>query len=329
VVPPLEVVASAPAKAILFGEHFVVYGQPAIVLAIDKRAYVKVRLRKDKKIHIYSKDMEVSGCFSDESFQPERGGLKARRKLEPIKVAVEKVLNKTQSRVGLNLEVCSSIPVAAGLGSSAAVAAATAMATSKILNVELSKEEIFQVAYDSERLIHGTPSGIDPAIATYGGALLYQRGKGLTPLSIKGEMPLVVGDTGIERSTGELVAKVRRLRERYPLLVDALIELGGELVSAAVEALKKKDLHSVGELMNINHSLLSAIGVSHELLDRLVHAARRAGALGAKLTGAGGGGCMIALALPETLERVASAIEQVGVTAFVAKKTEEGVRIEG
>jgi len=329
VVPPLEVVASAPAKAILFGEHFVVYGQPAIVLAIDRRAYVKARLRKDRQIHIYSKDMGVSGYFSDGRFQPEQGDREARRKLEPIKVAAESVLRTTQTRVGLDLEIRSSIPVASGLGSSAAVAAATAMATSKILNIELSKEKIFQITYDSERLIHGTPSGIDPAIATYGGVLLYQRGKGLTHLKIEGEIPLVVGDTGVERSTGELVAKVRRLRERYPVLVDALIELGGELTSTAVDALRRNDLQSVGELMNMNHSLLSAIGVSHELLDRLVHAARRAGALGAKLTGAGGGGCMIALASPETLERVASAIEQAGVTAFVARKAEEGVRIEG
>jgi len=325
----LEVVASAPAKAILFGEHFVVYGQPSIVMAIDKRAYVKVRLRTDEKVCIHSRDIGVSGCFLGESFQPERGGLEARRRLEPVRVAVEKVLNASKSHVGLNVEIRSSIPVAAGLGSSAAVAAATAMAVSKVLNFELSKKEVFQIAYESERLIHGTPSGIDPAISTYGGVLLYQKDKGLTSLDVEGEIPLVVGDTGVERSTGELVAKVRRLRERYPAIVDPIIRLGGEIVAAAVEALRSNDLQSLGELMNVNHSLLSAVGVSHELLDKLVHAARRAGALGAKLTGAGGGGCMIALASPDVLERVASAIEQAGVTAFIAKKTEEGVRVEG
>lgn len=325
----MEVVASAPAKAILFGEHFVVYGQPAIALAIDKRAYVKVQSRKDEKICIRSADMGISGCFLGESFRPERGGSEARGRLEPIRVVVERVLSASKGRVGLNVEIRSSIPVAAGLGSSAAVAAATAMAVSKILDVELSREEIFQAAYESECLVHGTPSGIDPAISTYGGVLLYQREGGFTFLNVKGEIPLVVGDTGVERSTGELVAKVRRLRDRYPPVVDSLIEVSGEIVSAAVEALKRGDLKGLGELMNMNHSLLSAIGVSHELLDKLVHAARRAGALGAKLTGAGGGGCMIALASPGTLKQVASAIEQAGVTAFIARKTEEGVRVEG
>jgi len=323
-----EAVASAPAKVILFGEHFVVYGEPAVVVAIDKRAYASAELRKDKSIYVNSTGMGASGFFHGKRFRVERGGSDARVKLEPIRSAVEQVLALSGKKVGVSVEVRSSIPVAAGLGSSAAVAASTVAAVSRLLNLNLSKEEVFRLSYEAERLVHGTPSGIDPAISTYGGALLFHKEKGFTPLNVEADIPLVVGNTGVERSTGELVASVRRRRERYPSRMKWLIRAGGKTALGAVEALKKGDLSAVGELMNINHALLCAIGVSHESLEKLIHAARNAGAYGAKLTGGGGGGCMIALAHAARLNRVAEAVELAGGTAFVAKKTIEGVRIE-
>jgi mevalonate kinase len=177
-------------------------------------------------------------------------------------------------------------------------------------------------------LVHGTPSGIDPAIATYGGTLQFQRGKDFIPLNVETSIPLVIGNTKVERSTGELVAIVRRMKEHYPLVTNLIIRIGGKIALDAVEALKKDDHQTVGELMNINHALLGAVGVSHETLERLVYAARKAGSLGAKLTGGGGGGCMIALAETDKLKRVAKAIERVGGEAFTAQKTNEGVRVE-
>ena len=324
----MEVTASAPAKVILFGEHFVVYGKPAIVMAIDKRAYVKAKPREDERIHIRSVNLEVSGFFENEKFIPESGGFKAREKLEPIRIIAEKIFEKSEKRFGVDIEVDSKIPVAAGLGSSAAVAAATAMALSRLANFKISTDEIFEIAYEAERLIHGTPSGIDPAISTYGGIILFKKSEGFRKLKVDYSLPLVVGDTGLERSTGDLVAKVRKNREKYPSIIEPIIEVGGRIVERAMEALEKAELEVLGELMNINHSLLSAVGVSHECLDRLVNAARMAGALGAKLTGAGGGGCIIALAQKEMLEHVALAIEQAGGMPFIAEKTLEGVRIE-
>jgi len=145
---------------------------------------------------------------------------------------------------------------------------------------------------------------------------------------VQANVPLVVGNTRVERSTGELVAHVRHIRESYPSIIEPIIKTGGRIALDAVEALKKGDLSTVGELMNITHSLLGAVGVSHESLERLVYAARKAGSLGAKLTGGGGGGCMIALAEKGRLTRVVKAIEKVGGTAFVARKTDQGVRIE-
>jgi len=320
--------ASAPAKIILFGEHFVVYGEPAIVLAIDKRAYATVKRRKDSRIYINSTDLEISGYFEKNRFFAECGGQEAESKLKPIKTAVQKVLGTSGKNAGITVEIHSSIPVAAGLGSSAAVVAAVAKATSHLLHVELSKEDIFNITLESERLVHGTPSGIDPTIATYGGVLLFQKGKGFTRIDVKENIPLIIGNTKIERSTGELVSMVRQKREKYPSIIKPLIKVSGKITLKAVEALENHDFHVLGELMNINHALLCAIGVSNEPLDKLIHAAREAGSYGAKLTGAGGGGCMIALSPPKRTKQIIEAIEKAGGKAFAVKASDEGVRIE-
>jgi len=322
------VTASAPAKVILFGEHFVVYGQPAVVLAIDRRASATAQLRKDERISINSVDLRISGTFKGDRFQALRGGIKARSRLEPIKNAVHQVLEKAQKRTGVNVTIRSNIPIAAGLGSSAAVAASTVAAVGHLLGIELSRDQIFHMAYEAERLVHGTPSGIDPAISTYGGALQFQKGKDFVDLGIQTNVPLVIGNTKVGRSTGTLVAKVRRVKDKYPSVIDLVAIAGARTALLAVEALKTGNLQTVGELMDINHALLSAVGVSHESLERLIYAARNSGAYGAKLTGGGGGGCMIALAEENKLRKTMVAIERAGGTAFEARKTDEGVRVE-
>ena len=324
------VTASAPAKVILFGEHFVVYGQPAIVLAIDKRASVRAQLRKDNRISISSSNLRLAGTFKGDKFQAQKGGAKARLKLEPAKSAVQQVLEKAGSKkVGVDVRIDSNIPVSAGLGSSAAVATATVAAVGRLLEVELVRDQIFRMAYESECLVHGTPSGIDPAISTYGGALQFQKDRDFIDLKVQTNIPLVIGNTRVERSTGELVAKVRQAKESFPSIFDLLMVAGARTALLAVEALRKGELKTVGELMNINHALLSAVGVSHESLERLVYAARNGGAYGAKLTGGGGGGCMIAMTEENKLKKVMAAIERAGGTAFEACKSDEGVRVEG
>ncbi|MEM3617934.1 MAG: mevalonate kinase [Candidatus Bathyarchaeia archaeon] len=325
----MGVIASAPAKIILFGEHFVVYGEPAIVLAIDKRAYARAELRKDKRLFLRSLNLNVAGFFENGNFKIEEGNPKeARMKLEPLKCAVEKVLEISGERVGLNIEVNSTVPVAAGLGSSAAVAAAVTAAVGALLNVKMSREDIFRIAYKAEKIMHGTPSGVDPAISTFGGTLLFQIDTGFKPLDVRADIPLVIGNTGVERSTRSQVTKVRSLKDRYPQIVEPMMRSAREIVLRAIEALKEGDLETLGELMNINHALLYGLGVSDESLEWLINAARKAGALGAKLTGAGGGGCMIALASKDRVENVLEAVQRAGGSAFIARKTDEGVRIE-
>jgi mevalonate kinase len=169
---------------------------------------------------------------------------------------------------------------------------------------------------------------VDPAIATFGGTLLFQVDTGFKPLEVKTDIPLVIGNTGVERSTKIQVEKVRETMDSFPQIADPLRKAAREIVLRAVTALQENDLETLGRLMNINHALLYGIGVSDESLEWLTNAARKAGALGAKLTGAGGGGCMIALARPERLENVSEAIMRAGGSPFIAKKTDEGVKVE-
>jgi mevalonate kinase len=325
----MGVVASAPAKIILFGEHFVVYGEPAIVLAIDKRAYAKVENRNDKSLYVRSTSLNLAGYFEGSTFKVEQGDAKeARIKFEPVKQAVEKVLEKHGEKTGLNIEINSAVPVGAGLGSSAAVVAASTAAVGALLNVELSKEDIFRITFEAEKVVHGTPSGVDPAISTFGGALLFQVDTGFKPLDVKTSIPLVIGDTGVDRSTRIQVEKVRSIVNKYPRVAEPMMKAAREIVLRAIDAFKENDLETLGALMNVNHALLYGVGVSDESLEWLTNAARKAGALGAKLTGAGGGGCMIALATDDKIEQVLEAIQRAGGRPFIARKTDEGVRVE-
>jgi len=325
----MGVVASAPAKIILFGEHFVVYGEPAIVVAINRRARATAERRQDNRLRFHSANLSTACYFENGVFKVEQGDVKeARLKFEPVKLAVEKVLLRYGKNVGLDVEINSTIPVGAGLGSSAAVVTSVAAAVGALLELKLSKEDIFRIAYDAEKAVHGNPSGVDPAIATFGGTLLFQIDTGFKPVEVNSDIPLVVGDTGVARSTRVQVEKVREIMDSYPQIAGSLRKAAREIVLRAVTALKENDLETLGTLMNINHALLYGVGVSDESLEWLTSAARKAGALGAKLTGAGGGGCMIALAKAEKLDNVSEAIMRAGGSPFVAKKTDEGVKIE-
>jgi len=320
--------ASAPAKAILFGEHFVVYNRLAIVVAIDLRAHVNVRPRSDCKVVIESDVLGLCGEFKfDGVYRPIRGHF-GDTKLKPIYAVAKRVLDIAGKRVGLDITVKSQIPIGSGLGSSAAVIVATTAAVSNLLEMNLSRDEIFRLALEAEKIAHENPSGVDPAISTYGGLLAYRRSDGVRRLRVSVNLPLILGDTRVKRDTGKIVTCVSELRKLYPEIIEGVIDAGDRVARLAVEALEVGDLKTLGHLMNINHALLYAIGVSNWAIEELVWAARRAGALGAKLTGAGGGGCIMALAMPEDVGRIAEAIRAAGGEPIIANIAHEGVRVE-
>jgi len=321
-----KVVASAPGKVILYGEHSVVYGEPAIAIALSKRAYTTVYSLPTSTIEINAVNYGVKA-----EFPQKRGEISLKhekfRVLQPIWEACLQVLEYTNTRKGLRVIVESQIPKEAGLGSSAAVAVSTIAAVASLIEANLTPQVISKLAYEAEKIVHKTPSGIDNTIATFGGAVLFQKGK-ITEIKIRKNLPLVIGDTGIKRSTKQLVLKVKSLKEKYENIVSPIIKNIGLIIPRALKALNEGDLLTLGELMNINQGLLDALGVSTREIAKLIHAARNAGAYGAKLTGAGGGGCIIALTPPEKQKAVAEAIKEEGGEPIITEISLEGVKIE-
>jgi mevalonate kinase len=312
--------ASAPGKIILFGEHAVVSGTVAIGGAIDLRA--TVRAQDDPgRVLITTEDLALQGFSIDLT----AGHIKSARAAQATRY-ISAVLGEFDAR---DMKVCinSSLPAAAGLGSSACIVVATVAAVSRHQGHCLSKKEIAEISYRLEKKVqNGLGSPMDTALATYGGYL--QIAQDIRPLDLP-RLNMIVGYTGMPHDTRSEVEKVQNLRKRYPDLVNPIFQAIGAISQLAIPLIKEGNAAETGELMNINHGLLASLGVSSRELEELVYAARGAGgALGAKLTGAGGGGCMIALPGRAGPEALLVALRQARGTAFTVATGCEGVRME-
>jgi hydroxymethylglutaryl-CoA reductase len=217
----------------------------------------------------------------------------------------------------MRIEVFPDVPRGMGMGGSAALAVAIVRALDIHYKLNLTDEEVNDLAYLSEQIAHGKPSGIDNTLATYGKPLVYRMGNPplVEPLNIAQPLSLVVGRTRTEGLTAITVQNVRDARERQPKLYEKIFDDIDSLVLQAVSALQANDIATLGELMNVCHGLLNALQVSTPEIERLIGIARRAGALGAKLTGGGGGGAVIALC-DDNAERVQTAMERQGFHAM-------------
>jgi len=303
-------------KVILFGEHFVVHGAPGIVSAIDSTTNAEV-----KKIG--------EGITVKDGRKGARGYTQKKRTQQ--KESIERTL-KTMGidprKASLEIWLRGSLPGFSGIGASAASSVAIARAIAEEFEMGLSDEEINEIAFEAEKAYAGTPSGIDNTAATYGGLIWFKRNLSGGPntiekLSIKEPVEIVVGNTGIVADTKEMVAGVAARKQRNPEKYNALFNQAGDLALIARKALEEFDLRKVGKLMNENHDLLQEIEVSCKELDYLVNLARKKGAFGAKLTGGGGGGCMVTLTPGKELqELVATAMEKEG---FKVLRTKIGI----
>ena len=301
------VTTSAPGKVYLFGEHAVVYGEPAVPCAIDLRARVSAT-RRDGGLRVHAGDLTLDGFTVEYDGSTDNMDVAVSENL--VEAATGYVNESVrQARVaasdhgeempddetgGFDITIESDIPLGAGLGSSAAVAVATIDAVARELGVVLPREVIADRAYRVEHTVQqGEASRADTFCSTMGGAVRVE-GEDCQMLDAP-DLPLVVGYDGGAGDTGALVSQVRTLRQTYPFVADS-VEAVGDLVRRGEKALDAGSLDELGQLMNINHGLLAALSVSARSLDAMVWAARDAGASGAKLTGAGGGGCVVALA---------------------------------
>ncbi|MEE6210497.1 mevalonate kinase [Salarchaeum sp. III] len=328
----MSTTASAPGKVYLFGEHAVVYGEPAVPCAIERRASVTVEAREDNRLRVSADDLSLDGFTVEYSgSSDERPDVDVPTPLIEaafgyVDAAVEQARDAADApEVGFNVEIESDIPLGAGLGSSAAVAVAGIAAATTELDCDLDAREIAERAYQVEYDVQsGQASRADTFCSAMGGAVRVE-GEECRTLDTP-DLPFIVGYDGTSHDTGELVSGVRALREEYGFANDTVAAIG-DLVRQGEDALTDGDLAELGRLMNFNHGLLAALGVSGRSLDNMVWAARDGGALGAKLTGAGGGGCIVALD-DENGTKTALSLTPDCTRAFRAELAQDGVRVE-
>jgi mevalonate kinase len=319
--------ASAPAKVILFGEHFVVYGGPAILAAINKRITVDARTINENKIVIRS-DIGVSGEYSPSAFRIIQGGIEAKTTLDPLHSAVTQVLSARNKKTGTEINVSSSVPPGIGLGSSAAACVATAAAVNSLFQKNPSRQRICELAIESERLIHKNSSGADCYISTFGGLIHYSKAKGFKEIRSSGPLALVIASTGVRHSTGDLVASVKKFKDRNESLFESLAKQAADICMQAQRAITSGRRDKVGTLMNENQAILRQIGVSHYKVDDLIDICSKAGALGVKITGAGGGGAVIALAASkQDSTKIASRAKAAGYESFEVEIDRKGLAV--
>jgi len=305
-------------KAILFNEHFVVYGIPAIVSAIGKYTVAKASPFEIPELKLNDNRDATPGYKEN--------------KLEQQNVSVNNIIEKMKldfSKEGVEIELGGNLYAASGIGASAASCVAISRALSDYYSLDLSDDEINDIAYEGEKGYHGTPSGVDNTASTFGGLIWFEKAEtnNIEKISLQNPIEIVMGNTGKIADTTAAVTGVRERKEENPDKYKEIFDRAENIAYLAKRALKERDNKEVGKLMNENHKLLQQIEVSSKELDFLVSVARNNGAIGAKLTGGGLGGNIIALTPGRDLqEEVANAIEKEG---FQALKTVIGVSRDG
>ncbi len=303
--------ASAPGKVILFGEHAVVYGRPAIAVPV-MQVRAKAIVNMDPRSPSGLVRLLAPGVGLETSLDnlPENHPLAAVLKMAAAEMKLSHIPACT-------IKVTSTIPIAGGMGSGAAVSVAILRAFSASVGHPLSDEQVSRLAYEVEVIHHGTPSGIDNNVITYAKPVYFVKGRAIETLRVKQPFSLVVGDTGIQSSTSSVVNDVHTAWEADQAKYNMLFDTAGEIAAAARKAIENGSVDRLGPLMDENQAILRKMKVSSVELERLIQAAHSAGALGAKLSGAGRGGNMIALVTPEQAGGVAKAIEEAGAVRTI------------
>jgi mevalonate kinase len=305
--------ASAPGKIILFGEHAVVYGRPALAVPVTQ-VHADVDIVDLSRAGIWINAPDIS--------------LHAELNSLPSDHPIASVLHNFFFAFGispfpsLDISITSTIPVASGLGSGAAVTVALVRALSSFFSLSLADEQVNQFAYEIEKLHHGTPSGIDNTVITYARPVYFIKGQPIEIFKVGAPFTIVIGDTGISAPTKESVGDVRKLWEADKSKWENVFDQIGEIAKEAKKKIENGEWKTLGDLMNQNHALLQEMTVSSPELDRLVDYARRSGASGAKMSGGGRGGNMIALVEKENAPAVAEALLSAGAKRTIVTTIE-------
>ncbi len=307
-----RVTAFAPGKIILFGEHAVVYGRPAIavpVLQVHAEATIEPVITGDVLVHApdIGQHYDLSRAPAD----------------DPIAAIIRLTCEQLDvPPSGFHLHVHSTIPVARGLGSGAAVSVAVAHALAGFFQKKLSKEELSALAFQVEKLYHGTPSGIDNTVIAFEQPVYFVRGQPIESFRVARPFVVAIADTGVPAPTKVAVGDVRRAWEADRARYDGLFDKVGAIAGSARTAIEAGQIDAIGPLMNENQALLREIGVSSAQVETLVETALRAGAQGAKVSGGGRGGNIIALVEDATRDQVAKALRGAGAVNLIMTRIE-------
>jgi mevalonate kinase len=321
-------IASAPAKIILFGEHFVIYDQPAILASINKRIKIDSRItqKNNNKIRIETNDfgkkiyplsmLKNMDCNRNNDF------------FYPIIYILKKILQDPEKINGIDIKIKSEIPYGVGLGSSAALSVAAVASIYGLYNRYSKKNQILELAIETEKLIHRNSSGADCVIATYGGLMYYQKKINFRPLKYSKKLNFIIINTGLKHSTAELVSIVERFRQNNFTTFLTLSNKVTNICDNAIEALKEGNIIKLGKLMNENQILLEQIGVSNKEINKIIDSSLDYGAIGSKLTGAGGGGCILSLINQEKKEYFLNNMRKNGYECFAITIENQGVKVK-
>ncbi|GAB4505262.1 MAG: mevalonate kinase [Anaerolineales bacterium] len=302
------ITSSAPGKIILFGEHAVVYGQPALAVPVTQvHADVRIEEIFGPGVWINAPNIQL------------HSRLDALASSHPLAATVNNALSAlgVSYLSDISILIRSTIPVASGLGSGAAVSVALIRALAHYVGKPLTDEQVSALAFETEKLYHGTPSGIDNTVVTFARPVYFVKGQPPQTFQVGRPFTIVIGDTGIAASTKETVGDVRRLWQENPGRFETYFDAIGSIVRTARQVIEAGFPDNLGPLMEENHALLRQMSVSSPQLERLVAAARAAGALGAKLSGGGRGGNMIALVRPEIAEAVIGSLKEAGAKQVI------------
>ena len=304
--------AFASGKVILFGEHAVVYGRPAIAVPVSGVRAEAVVEDASPGQGITIEALDLGRRFSLDEAPAD----------DPLRRIVEVTLRhlKVTHLPDLTITLRSTIPIARGLGSGAAVSTAIVRALMRHFGAEPEPQVVSSLVFEVEKIYHGTPSGIDNTVIAFEKPVFFVKGQPIQVIGVGRPFTLLIADTGIPSPTREVVLDVRRAWEEDPVRYERLFDEVGRVATEGRRAIERGSVKEMGRLMNRNHRLLVEMGVSCPELDLLVEAARRAGALGAKLSGAGRGGNMVALVEDETADVVERALREAGATSVLSTR---------
>ena len=294
-------------KVIIVGEHAVVYGHPALAAGIDRGVKATAESSNKHELILQPWDRVIEPNADD---------------AEPLSRAFHEALAQFDTPPPLRVETKINLPAGAGLGCSAALGVAVIEAIADALNIETTRQELADRTLSWETIFHGNPSGIDNTMAAMGGLAIYTKDEGMASVKFTEPMKLVVANSGETSSTKEMVASVAKQFEREPRRMQDAFEAIAVIVTNAKLKAEQGDWEALGQLMDMNQALLSSFMLSTTKLEQMCDAARLAGAAGAKVTGAGGGGCMIAIVERKAIAPVVlEALQSHDPHAFVAEVT--------